>query len=190
MYLIFDTETTGAPRDYKAPLSDYNNWPRMVQVAWICYDDAGVELSRHNRVIFPEGYTIPANVAAIHGITTEIARRDGLDLEVVLHEFNACLEQAKVLVAHNITFDEKIIGVEFLRKGIANRVFDVAQVCTMKAATNYCKLPGKYGFKWPNLRELHQHLFGVGFDNAHDASADVAATANCFFELKRLGVIT
>jgi len=30
MYLFFDTETTGLPRNWKAPVTDLDNWPRMV----------------------------------------------------------------------------------------------------------------------------------------------------------------
>ena len=62
--------------------------------------------------------------------------------------------------------------------------------CTMKMSTNYCKLPGgKQGFKSPKLSELHQVMFGEGFENAHDALADVRATVRCFWKLKELKVI-
>ena len=27
MYLIFDTETTGLPKNFKAPITDTDNWP-------------------------------------------------------------------------------------------------------------------------------------------------------------------
>jgi DNA polymerase-3 subunit alpha len=33
-YLIFDTETTGVAKDFKAPPSTGDNWPRIVQLAW------------------------------------------------------------------------------------------------------------------------------------------------------------
>ena len=39
------------------------------------------------------------------------------------------------------------------------------------------------------MSELHAHLFGVIFDEAHNASADVEATTRCFFELFRKGWI-
>ena len=39
MYLFFDTETTGLPRNWKAPVTHLNNWPRMIQIAWIACDD-------------------------------------------------------------------------------------------------------------------------------------------------------
>jgi len=35
MYLFFDTETTGLPKNWKAPIEDLNNWPRLVQLAWL-----------------------------------------------------------------------------------------------------------------------------------------------------------
>jgi hypothetical protein len=59
----------------------------------------------------------------------------------------------------------------------------------MKAATDYCALPGRYGFKWPTLPELHFKLFGKKVKETHDAAADVATCSKCFFELKRLGVV-
>ena len=31
-YLFFDTETTGLPANWQAPMSDLENWPRLVQI--------------------------------------------------------------------------------------------------------------------------------------------------------------
>ena len=41
MFTFFDTETTGLPKNFNAPLSDSENWPRMVQIAWQVHDDDG-----------------------------------------------------------------------------------------------------------------------------------------------------
>ena len=38
-------------------------------------------------------------------------------------------------------------------------------------------------FKLPTLMELYKHLFNQEFDSAHNASADVEATALCLFKL-------
>ena len=73
MYLFFDTETTGLPRNYKAPLTAFDNWPRMVQIAWMQYDESGSLLSETSYIIKPEGYQIPEAVSKLHGITTERA---------------------------------------------------------------------------------------------------------------------
>lgn len=72
-----------------------------------------------------------------------------------------------------------------MRAGRKNR-----QICTMNESTDLCKIPGPYGYKWPKLEELHKHLFGKTFDNAHDALADVRATARCLFELRRRGMVS
>lgn len=36
-YLFIDTETTGLPKEYDAPYTDIDNWPRLVQLAWIVF---------------------------------------------------------------------------------------------------------------------------------------------------------
>ncbi len=61
MYLIFDTETTGLPRDYSAPITDFDNWPRLVQLAWQLHDHTGKLMSSGNYIVKPEGFTIPFN---------------------------------------------------------------------------------------------------------------------------------
>lgn len=188
MYLFFDTETTGLPKNWKAPVTDLNNWPRLVQLAWLLYDSRDQEIKRANRIIIPEGFTIPTEASNVHGISTERAHEEGIELSEALNEFSQTLNEADFLIAHNISFDQVIIGAEFLRKDIKSRLVDIPKICTMKTTTNICEIPGKYGFKWPNLTELHQHLFQKGFDGAHDALADVKACADCFFELKKTGL--
>ena len=93
------------------------------------------------------------------------------------------------LIAHNINFDAKVTGCEFLRIGSRNPIPRLKQMCTMESSTKYCKLPGNYGYKWPNLSELHVKLFGIDFDGAHEALADIEATAKCFWEMKKLKLI-
>jgi hypothetical protein len=88
-----------------------------------------------------------------------------------------------------MSFDENVLGAEFLRAGMANPLPTMRRVCTMKTSTDYCELPGRYGYKWPTLEELYRVLFNRGLQNYHTALADVRACAECFFELKRLGVI-
>lgn len=188
MYLFFDTETTGLPKKWNAPVTDLDNWPRLVQLAWLLYDSRDQEIKSANRIIIPEGFTIPTDASDVHGITTERAYTEGIDLNEALIEFSSAMDDAEFLIAHNISFDEMIIGAEFLRKDVKSQLAQIPKICTMKTTTNICKIPGRYGFKWPNLTELHQHLFHKGFDGAHDALADVRACADCFFELKKSGM--
>ena len=116
MYLIFDTETTGLPKKWKSPVSDIDNWPRCVQIAWQLHDDLGNCLENKDYLIKPENYNIPYDSEKIHGISTELALHEGVDLIEVLNEFNLAAKKSKFIVGHNVNFDLNIIGCEFFRK--------------------------------------------------------------------------
>jgi DNA polymerase III epsilon subunit-like protein len=189
MYLFFDTETTGLPKSWKAPVTDLNNWPRLVQLAFLLYDNNGNKISSGDFIIKPEGFTIPSNASRVHGITTERALREGEQLSAVLIQFDGLIQQADWLVAHNMSFDEKILGAEFLRNKMNNPIPNKSKICTMEKTTIFCAINGPYGYKWPKLSELHYKLFRTNFEEAHNAAADIQATARCFWELKRMGKI-
>jgi DNA polymerase-3 subunit epsilon len=190
MYLFFDTETTGLPRNWNAPVSDLSNWPRLVQIAWLLYDRDGKKISGKDHIIRPHGFTIPQEAARIHGITTERAISEGVSLKEALEDFSLALEGVSCLVAHNIRFDEKIVGAEFLREGIENKLSRTDKICTMAETTHYCKLPGNYGdYKWPKLSELYFTLFNDKFEEAHNAAVDIKACAECFWELRRRRIL-
>ncbi len=186
MYLFFDTETTGLPRNWKAPVSDLNNWPRLVQLAYLHFDENGNRISGGDFIIKPEGFKIPADASRIHGISNEKALKEGVLLSGVLQIFQNLIVDSEILVAHNMSFDEKIIGAEFLRLGMENSIPAKRKICTMQSSTNFCALIGPYGYKWPKLSELHYKLFKTGFEEAHNAAVDINATAKCFWELRRL----
>jgi DNA polymerase III epsilon subunit-like protein len=189
MYLFFDTETTGLPRNWKAPVTDLNNWPRLVQLAYLSYDTNGNKISSGDYIIKPEGFTIPLDASRVHGISTERAIREGQALRTVLQEFQYLIDQSEYLVAHNMSFDEKIVIAEFLRNRMRDSISVKRKICTMKSTTEFCAIPGPYGHKWPKLSELHYKLFRMGFEEAHNAAVDINATAKCFWELRRLGKI-
>jgi DNA polymerase III subunit epsilon len=189
MYLFFDTETTGTPRNYKAPLTDLNNWPRLVQIAWILHDQNGSTLCKECHIIKPNGFMIPTDASKIHGITTDHAQKNGVDLLEVLTSFAANIASSQYLIAHNINFDQKIVGAEFLRNKMNNTIPTRKLLCTMEGSKNYCAIRGQYGYKWPSLTELHQKLFKSEFDGAHDALTDITITSKCFWELRKRGVV-
>ena len=189
MYLFFDTETTGLPKNWKAPVTDLDNWPRMIQIGWTLCNAEGKRVDSAEFIIKPDNFIIPTEASNVHGITTEKALEEGVDLDVVLNKFNELVNEADFIVAHNISFDEKIIGAEFLRRDVATNFESKPKLCTMKASTDYCEIPGPYGYKWPKLSELHIKLFGLDFSGAHDAFADIEATERCFWEMKKLKLI-
>lgn len=192
MYLIFDTETTGLPRDYNAPVTDSDNWPRCVQLAWQFHGENGMLIERGDLIIRPDGFTIPFNAERLHGISTDRAIREGLPLSEVLTRFNELVRQAGFAVGHNIIFDLNILGAEFHRAGIETPLLSLPVLDTQTESTDFCQLPGGKGgkFKYPKLEELYKILFDRGFDDAHNAAADVESTAQAFFELVRKNVFT
>ncbi len=188
MYLIFDTETTGLPKRWDAPITDIDNWPRCIQIAWQLHDAMGNCIEHQDYLVKPEGFNIPYDAEKIHGISTELAQEQGIFLTEVLEKFNIALSKTKFVVGQNLKFDLNIMGAEFVRANVNNPLQElpVLDTCTEHTAS-LCQLPGgRYGkFKLPTLTELHQYLFNTPFSEAHNATADVEATTRCFFELIR-----
>ncbi|MDA8612057.1 DNA polymerase III subunit alpha [Flavobacteriaceae bacterium] len=188
MYLIFDTETTGLPKKWNAPLTDSENWPRCIQIAWQIHDAAGAVISHEDYLIQPDGYTIPFDSEQIHGISTALAEAQGVPLDEVLEKFHKALDEVDYVVGHNVSFDRNIMGAEYLRSGLEDVLENKAVVdtCTEETA-QLCQLPGGRGgkFKLPTLSELYRFLFQESFMEAHNATADVEATSRAFLELLR-----
>ncbi len=190
MYLIFDTETTGLPKRWNAPITDTDNWPRCIQIAWQLHDEWGNLIEACDYLVKPNGFDIPYDAERIHGISTALAEELGKDLEFVLEEFNSALKKSKFVVGQNVGFDINIMGCEFHRNDFDSPLSEMSVLDTCTEITaNLCQIPGGKGgrFKLPTLTELHEHLFGSGFGEAHNATADVEATTRCFLELIRLG---
>lgn len=199
---FFDTETTGVPKDYNAPITDLENWPRIIQFAWQVVDFKTREVLREVKTLIkPNGWEVPSAEFFIRtkGLPPTIAANyakfwtdngfsqaenidKGQEMEDVLDFFINDIEESDLVVAHNMGFDLPVTSAEMLRYG--KRVSKkVDKFCTMRASTNILRLPGRYGYKFPKLEELHQFLFKKGFQGAHDAGNDVSACRDSFFGL-------
>lgn len=189
MYLFFDTETNGLPKKWDAPADDVNNWPRIIQFAFILFDENRNVLAEFCELIKPDGWEVPNEKFWIdNGFSTENNKEKGIFLEDALDVFEKSEKCAKYRIAHNMAFDSKIVRAEFIRVFGADEApdFKSTKICTMKSGTQFCNLPR---MKWPKLQELHEKLFSHEFENAHDALADVKATAKCFFAMVDRGII-
>lgn len=187
--LFFDTETTGLPADYNAPASDTSNWPRLVQLSWILTDNTFNIIEKQDLIIRPEGFKIPSSVSRLHGITTERALIEGISLNEALNKFKQDLLKSSLCVGHNISFDKKIIASELFRLNLPDFLSSKKSVCTMRTTVDLCKIPGKFGYKYPKLQELYKVLFGLTFEDAHNAMSDVSATVKCFIELRKRHIL-
>lgn len=181
--LFFDTETTGLPKNWKAPYKDLSNWPRLVQIAWIVADTKGNIIEEKDYLIKPDGFVISVDATNIHKISTIKALQNGHGLHYVLSQFNSCVKNVDFIVAHNMSFDINVVASEMYRSNIDSNIFEKNKICTMESTVNFCKLPGNYGYKFPKLCELYQKLFYTSIDEVHDAAVDIKTTVKCFFEL-------
>ena len=181
-YLVFDTETDGLP-------SPRHPFPRLVQLAWILADADGAVIDERADIVRPDGFSIPFDAVGIHGITTERALAEGIPLADALSAFADAAARAGCTVCHNAAFDCRVVRGECRRLSRPDPLRRLPRVCTMEGATAYCRLPGRHGWKWPRLSELHRILFGTGFDGAHDAAHDARATMRCYFALRARRVL-
>jgi len=194
--MIYDTETTGLPGK-KASYKD-NDFPRLVQIAWIIINELdGKVVEEVEYIVKPDGWTIPKEASDIHRITNARAKKEGVPILTVLNSFNISLNKVKTIVAHNEHFDRKILQSEFYKAKKPTTYSRKKIIDTMKSTYKWVNAPHsketieKYPFlkgriKWCNMDELHTKLFGEGFEDAHDALVDVKALAKCYLELKRI----
>jgi DNA polymerase-3 subunit epsilon len=199
--LFFDTETNGLPKNKQALTSNLANWPTIVQIAWQLWEfneNGNKRIESDSYIITPdESIVWNEESAAIHGISKERARKEGIPRSEVLTTFACVAKKANVLCAHNIAFDKPVLKAEYLRLNASDSFhwWPATEYCTMENTKNILKLPSKFGKAWdpykmPRLSELHKYLYGedVKFE-WHSAAGDVECLVSCFHELVRRRVV-
>jgi DNA polymerase-3 subunit epsilon len=189
--IVFDTETTSLPVNYNAPLTDSSKWPHIIQLSYIVFDTEKKEILDYTDRIIKLDSTVnitPESIA-IHQITYERSQREGISIQEALIEFAEAIQEADIMVGHNISFDKNLIMVEQHRNRMQNCLsrngLPIPDYCTMKRSVELCKLPthnAKYPhqYKWPTLTELHSHLFKTVPKGTHNAIADVMICMRCY----------
>jgi DNA polymerase-3 subunit epsilon len=185
-YIVFDVETTGLPKDYKASPISFELWPHIVQFSWLLVTKNTKENTKEKSyIIKPDNYIISEESSNIHNITTTYAIQNGYLLKDVLQIFKKDCDSVDFVVAHNATFDISVVSAAYHRiKENVNFLKNKKVICTMKSSTNICKLPGKYGYKYPKLEELYFFLFKEKPNVIlHNALEDSKITLKCYIEL-------
>jgi hypothetical protein len=181
--LIFDTETTGLPKSrYEDAHKRPDNWPHIVSISWVILDSVTNKIIKEKSyIVRPDKWIIPDESIAIHRITNEIAKCDGVPLKVAIEEFLG--ETCDKIVAHNINFDINVIenAVVWDLK-LSPRYIPKRMDCTMIISQKYCKLPGKTAVhKFPSLKEMYESIFGSkpAEDKLHGSMYDTLILAQC-----------
>jgi len=192
--IFFDTETQGLPR-WSDP-SEHPGQPHIVQLAAALVDlDTRKTISSMDVIIKPDGWTIPDEVAAVHGITTEMAGDLGISELAALDMFMD-LWRGRKRIAHNESFDQRIIRIAQHRFGYDPTDMDAWKSgpveCTAKLATPIVKCPptakmiraGRNHYKTANLGEAYAFFTGTPLENAHSAMADVEGCMAVYFAIQ------
>ncbi len=188
-YLLFlDTETSGIPGSLTAPISELDNWPFVLQIAWLIYSREGQLIKQENLFIHEEDIHIKQSSINIHGITKQELQHKGQERKQVMDLFAKDLQKyTPMIIGHFIEFDSKMVQVAFLRSGLEDSISSLQHFCTMLSTKIYTRLPQN---TFPKLENLYLGLFGEQLQDTHNAINDAQATARCFFELQKKGEIT
>ncbi len=160
---VFDLETTGVDVTHD----------RIVTAYVGVLDADGAVLTARDWLADP-GIAIPAGATAVHGITTERARRDGRPAAEVVTEvvdaLGALLAAGIAVVAYNAAYDFSLLKHEAVRHGVAPLVAPSPVIDPLVVDKRYDRYrPGKR-----TLSVVAAH-YAVRLEGAHEASADAVA---------------
>lgn len=188
--LCFDCETTGVPDKGMKWDVDFLQFPRPVTMAWAFGD------TERHEIIRPQGWDIPTETVAIHGITTEQADKEGKPFVEVVTEFLDDAEKCPLICAHNVYFDTSIIkaAIMALCPELAERaesaLFKGKRIDTMRKTIKFVGARKENGSgKFPTLEELFARMFDGATFPAHNALEDVRALCKCLPPLVEMGII-
>lgn len=118
---------------------------------------------------------IPQGAIDIHGITNEVAQRDGRPTPEVLTELTGLLIQARIngapVVGHNVVYDLTVIDRECRRHNVAFP--ELGPVIDTMVLDKHVWPYRKGSRRLTDVCALH----GIALDNAHDSTADAYASA-------------
>jgi DNA polymerase III epsilon subunit-like protein len=192
--LVFDTETTGLNPREEVARSNCTQFPRIVQIAWIVFDKELKVISQQSQIV-KQTKKIPQEAIRIHGITDEIAKNRGVEINTVLRDFLSDAKSCDVLVAHNIGFDLPVLKSELYRNDIDVGVIKHKRnLCTMISSVNFCAIERREWdtYKYPTLKELYENCFPdkiLDEKILHNALFDVTICAKSLERLRELKII-
>ena len=188
--LVFDTETSGLPKERNPSIYDTDKWPHVMQVSYIIYNTETSEIDEKYDAYIKLNTWVRVDPVSegIHGITREIMDTKGVPIQEALVRVRDALGKVDICVGHNVSFDKRFMIVEGIRNSI--RMNFPADYCTMKNGKQICKIDftfsnGEKGFKFPKLMELYEHLFpGIPApQNLHNSFADTIITLKCYCKM-------
>ena len=186
--IVFDTETTGLPEGKNPSIYDTGKWPHIIQLSYIVYDSDTNELVtvEDDYIKISDSVIIDPGSEKIHKITRVMLNK-GIPIKDALEKFNKFANICDLFVAHNVSFDKRMIMVEGIRNKIKMTINET--YCTMKHSIDLCKIEveskdGDKYFKYPKLSELYSKLFNKEPKNTHNALIDILICMRCYCKME------
>lgn len=172
--VVFDTETTGL--DLKKA--------RIVTACAVEIDRTGAVVAGPGEWLANPEIEIPEAAANVHGVTTEIARRDGRPYVEVLGEIldtlRGYLNQGVPVVAYNAPYDFTILHYQALE-------FGLEPLSNPQPILDPLVLDKKFNQFRSGKRNLERvcEIYGVALSDAHNATADAVAAGRLMQAMAR-----
>ncbi|WP_313267459.1 3'-5' exonuclease [Sphingobacterium sp.] len=181
-YLLFiDTETSGLPKKWNKKYTDSDNWPHVLQLAWIIFDEEQNEVKRTSKYIYEPLIPISPASEQIHGLTPPFLMKHGEKKKEVLRKLSHDIKKYKPqIVGHFLSFDLQVLSAEFYRSNLPLPFGDLKYFCTLLHSKRYVRNPHMVHLP---LSLLHESLFLAPPENIHNAEKDAEITAKCYFEM-------
>ena len=184
--LIFDTETTGLP-EKNTSIKQLDKWPHVIQLSFILIDTSNnkIIMNRNEYVKINKDVVISPISQEITGITSELLDTKGVQIQSLLHEFNRALDICDVIVGHNVSFDKRIMMVEYFRNKINNKFVKFYGRNTIKK-NEYCTCKNSaylFNNRYQKLENLYTSLFNEKATGLHDSMIDTIVTMRCYYKL-------
>jgi DNA polymerase III epsilon subunit family exonuclease len=171
---LFDTETTGLISNHTIKL---DMQPEIIEFYGCLADIEEGEIIQEIDLLIKPKKIIEDDITKITGLTQEMIENSPSFAEVSeVIKWN--IENAPLVIAHNLSFDMEMVDLEFERFGQKIKWPD--KICTVEQTVHL------KGYR-VSLSVLHETLFGMPFTGAHRAKVDVSALLFICKELYRIG---
>jgi DNA polymerase III epsilon subunit-like protein len=172
--LLLDTETTGL---FTHPTAKIEKQPHIVEFYGCLYDLQNEKLIDEYDTLIKPPIKIPPEASKKTHIYDETVA-DSQPFVAHAGNIGALIERAPLVIAHNASYDQEILDVEFRRLGVTLKWPKL--LCTVEATVHL------KGYRL-SLTALHETLFGKTFPEAHRAKQDVEALTRCCVGLYKRG---
>ncbi len=160
--LLLDVETTGTNKAVDQVIE------LAIQYGFDAHDPTGFVVPAPVTVWrFKPDVPIHPEAARVHGISIEMLA-DAPAFRVHAQRILELIDQAAVLIGYNVSFDLEMLQAEAARAGLTFPALRDTHIVDPLRIWHH--------FEPRTLAAAHARFVGDGFENAHSAAADIAAT--------------